>query len=70
MLVLTRKAGESIHIGSNIKITVTKIQGNTIRIAIDAPTDIQILRSELIRADFPTASDYEAAENAFATANR
>lgn len=70
MLVLTRKPGESIIIGGNIKVTVTKIQGGTVRIALDAPADVEILRSELIRDQFPTAHDYEAAEQAFAVSSR
>ena len=48
MLVLTRKSGEKIHIGPDITITVLDIQGNKIRIGIDAPEDIAVLRSELI----------------------
>ena len=47
MLVLSRRAGESIDIGGQIKIQVVKIQGNRVRIGIDAPDDIQILRGEL-----------------------
>jgi carbon storage regulator len=47
MLVLSRKLGEAIHIGDKIKITVMRIQGSRIRIAIDAPAEIRILRGEL-----------------------
>ncbi|MGF1581825.1 MAG: carbon storage regulator [Gemmataceae bacterium] len=47
MLVLTRKTGQSIHIGSHVKITVVKLNGGTVRIGIDAPEDISILRGEL-----------------------
>jgi carbon storage regulator len=47
MLVLSRKPGETIHIGDKIKITVMRIQGSRIRIAIDAPAEIRILRGEL-----------------------
>jgi carbon storage regulator len=47
MLVLSRKLGESIHIGDKIKITVMRIQGSRIRLAIDAPAEIRILRGEL-----------------------
>jgi carbon storage regulator len=47
MLVLTRKPGEKIIIGDNITITVVEAIGNKIRIGIEAPDDVRILRSEL-----------------------
>ena len=47
MLVLTRKEDESIQIGPDIRITVVKIAGTTVRIGIEAPSDIKIIRSEL-----------------------
>ena len=50
MLVLTRKAGESFYLGEDIKITVQSVRGDGARIAIDAPREVQILRSELKEA--------------------
>ena len=47
MLVLTRKRGESIRIGDDIVITLSGINGSRAGIAIDAPRDIPIIRSEL-----------------------
>jgi len=47
MLVLSRKDQESILIGDNIKITVLKSKGNTVRIGIEAPKDVRILRNEI-----------------------
>ena len=47
MLVLTRKAGEGIVIGDDIKITVVEIKGGGIRIGIDAPQDMKIYRQEV-----------------------
>ena len=47
MLVLTRKTGESIVIGSDIRITVLEIQGRQIRLGIDAPTDVSVHRGEV-----------------------
>ncbi len=70
MLVLTRKVNESIIISGNIKVTVVKIDGGKIRLGIEAPPDVEVLRSELIREQFPTARDYEEAEAVFAMANR
>lgn len=47
MLVLSRKKNESIIIGDNIKIEVLKVSGNTVRIGIQAPRDVKVLRGEL-----------------------
>jgi carbon storage regulator len=48
MLVLTRKLGEKIVIGDNIVITVTDIDRGKIRLGIDAPREVSIVRSELL----------------------
>ena len=48
MLVLTRKVGEEIFINENIRIAIHRIQGCRVRIAIDAPDDVAVLRSELV----------------------
>ena len=48
MLVLTRKAGEKIVIDENVVIEVLEIQGNRVRIGIQAPRGITILRQELL----------------------
>ena len=42
MLILTRKAGESIFIGDNIKITVLDTKGSQARIGVDAPSNFKI----------------------------
>lgn len=48
MLVLSRKSMERIHIGDNVVVTVLEISGRHVRIGISAPTDIHILRHELL----------------------
>ncbi|PHR99373.1 MAG: hypothetical protein COA78_25030 [Blastopirellula sp.] len=48
MLVLTRKQQEQIRIGDNITLTILKVKGKSIRIGIDAPKDIRVVRGELI----------------------
>lgn len=47
MLVLSRKPNEEILIGENIKITVLKVKGNTVRIGIEAPAAVKVKRGEL-----------------------
>ena len=50
MLVLTRKPRQQIMIGDNIVINVVEVQGENVRIAIDAPREIKIYRGEIYRA--------------------
>lgn len=47
MLVLTRKVGESIIISDTIRVTVTEIRGDKVRIGIDAPSEISVNREEI-----------------------
>lgn len=48
MLVLTRKAGEKFVIGDNITITLVSCEGGRVRIGIEAPRDVAVLRGELL----------------------
>ncbi|MBF0454214.1 MAG: carbon storage regulator CsrA [Magnetococcales bacterium] len=47
MLILTRRIGESLNIGDEIKITLLGIKGNQVRIGIDAPKHVQVHREEI-----------------------
>lgn len=47
MLVLSRKPGERVIIGNDIKVTIIRIGPNTVRIGIDAPGHMNIVREEL-----------------------
>lgn len=47
MLVLSRKVGETIMIGDHIKITIVRIGGTSVRIGIEAPPDLAVIRNEL-----------------------
>jgi len=51
MLVLTRKPQERIQIGENITITIVRIKGRAVRVGIEAPDSVRIVRGELT-ADF------------------
>ncbi len=50
MLILARKKNESIIIGENIRITVVEIKGENVKLGIDAPASVRILREELYKA--------------------
>jgi carbon storage regulator len=47
MLILTRKPGESLYIGDNVKVTIVEIKGNQIRVGIEAPSELRIYREEI-----------------------
>ena len=47
MLVLTRRPNEAIVIGDNVVITILSVQGNQVRVGIDAPRDVIVDREEI-----------------------
>ena len=47
MLILTRRAGETLVIGSSIRVTVVGVRGDQVRIGIDAPKSVRVHRQEL-----------------------
>ena len=47
MLILTRRAGEAVMIGSDVTITVLGVKGNQVRIGINAPKDVAVHREEI-----------------------
>lgn len=49
MLVLTRKVGEQIRIGDDVVVTLVRIQGDKVRLGVDAPRDVPIHREEVRR---------------------
>jgi carbon storage regulator len=64
MLVLTRKVGERIQLGDHITVTLVKINGNIVRLGIDAPADLAVMRQELIERSTADPVSSEAAEPA------
>ena len=53
MLVLTRKVQEVIKVGDNITITIIRVKGQSVRVGIEAPQDVKVLRAELEDRDPP-----------------
>jgi carbon storage regulator len=49
MLVLTRRAGEAIRIGEDVVVYVTGINDSQVKVAIEAPEKVRILREELLK---------------------
>jgi carbon storage regulator len=47
MLVLTRKSGQSVYIGENIKVVIHGVRGNQVRMGIEAPNNVRIYREEI-----------------------
>lgn len=65
MLVLTRKAGEGIIIGDDIKITVVELKGGGVRIGIDAPREMKVHRQEVferIKQENKEAAQWDIAD--------
>ncbi len=58
MLVLSRKLGEAIQIGPDIRITIAKIDAKSVRIGIEAPEHVSIKRQEIV-FEMPRMRDEE-----------
>lgn len=64
MLVINRKSNESIIIGDNIEIIISEIDGDRVKVCIDAPKEISIVRKELLEArEVNKQSDNKLSEN-------
>jgi carbon storage regulator len=60
MLVLRRKTGERIQIGSEIQLTVLDIRNGRVKLGFSGPRDVEICREELLRRDAPVHADSPA----------
>jgi len=47
VLILTRRVGEALMIGDEVKVTVLGVKGNQVRIGVDAPRDVTVHREEI-----------------------
>jgi carbon storage regulator len=48
MLILSRKAGDSLMIGGGVRVVVLGVEGSSVRLGIDAPSDVRVLRGEIL----------------------
>ena len=53
MLVLSRKANERVHLGESIVLTIIRVAGEKVRLGIDAPDSVLVLREELDLVERP-----------------
>lgn len=47
MLILSRKVGETVYLNEDIEIKIVEVSGDKVRLGIEAPKDVKVLRSEL-----------------------
>jgi carbon storage regulator len=59
MLVLSRKLGQSFRVGTDVRVTIVKIDRNSVRIGIDAPDDVSVQRQEIV-FELPQVRSLEA----------
>ncbi|MPM93289.1 Carbon storage regulator [bioreactor metagenome] len=63
MLVISRKSGQTFHIGDHIHITITEISGDKVKIGIDAPLELNVLRDELLQTIKSNVAAVHKADN-------
>jgi carbon storage regulator len=51
MLVLTQKADDKIHIGNDITVTILRVKGRAVKVGIESPADVRVLRHALVGLD-------------------
>jgi carbon storage regulator len=59
MLVLTRKLMEKLYIGDNVCVTVVRLEGGQVRLGIDAPREVSVVRAELLDGREPDPREDE-----------
>lgn len=62
MLVISRKAGESIRIGDDVVVRVAKTSSGKVSLVLDAPRDVSIVRAELLFDEERSPEQFEAGE--------
>jgi carbon storage regulator CsrA len=69
MLVLSRKQQEQIKIGDQITVTIVRVKGNTVRVGIEAPRDVRVIRGELPKLDAEAVQTAAIEEQSVAASN-
>ena len=57
VLVLSRKSGEAIQIADNISVTVSRVRGGRVRLSIEAPPSVRVIRKELMVSETVPCED-------------
>lgn len=57
MLVLSRKLGQRFQIGTDVRVTIVKVDRNSVRIGIEAPDDVPVYREEIAPAEATPATE-------------
>ena len=71
MLVLSRKLGQSFHLGPDVRVTIVKIDRNSVRIGIEAPGEVPIQREEIVfELPEPYAAKTRPLDRAWKSADR
>ena len=63
MLVLTQKSDDKIQIGSDITVTILRVKGRLVKVGIEAPANVRVLRSALVAARALTQQDHVPGES-------
>ena len=63
MLVLTQKSDDKIHIGHDITVTILRVKGRMVKVGIEAPADVRVLRSALVAAGVLAQQDRISGES-------
>ena len=61
MLVLSRKLGQRFQVGHDVRVTIVKIDRNSVRIGIEAPGEITVYREEIVPLEIEAPADEKAA---------
>jgi carbon storage regulator len=61
MLVLSRKLGQRFQVGQDVRITIVKIDRNSVRIGIEAPGEVTVFREEIILSESESSMKADAA---------